>query len=116
MNILCLLRQTCLVVCALMMATVSLGTTVLPAAGQDGVGSPPATAEGAPQDPGVTPTPVIGSASGGVQPAPDDPSPAPQQNQQGNTQNTTQTSGPVASTSAGDTGAPILAQGLIYLT
>jgi len=102
-------------VCALMVAVVSLGATSMPIAGQDDAGSTPASDGGVTQDPVVTPTPVIGSASGGVQPPADDSSPAPQENQQQAAPPSNQQTGPVASATDGDTGVPILAQGLIYL-
>lgn len=122
MNTLCLLRLTRLVACALLVVAVALGAIATPVAGQDGVESTPETDGESPDNAEVTPTPVIGSASGNVQPPPEDASTETeqdsqaQQNQPDTTSATTETTGPVASTAAGDTGPPVLAQGLIYLS
>jgi hypothetical protein len=74
-------------------------STPAPDAGQDGAGLQPA----------VTPTPVVGTTSGQLQSqAPGTPV--------GTESLPTGPVGPVASGTDGDTAAPVLAQGLVYLT
>ncbi|MDQ4044953.1 MAG: hypothetical protein M3173_05840 [Chloroflexota bacterium] len=84
----------------LMLSVLALALPVASVAGQDN-----GTAV-------VTPTPVIGSASG------QQPTPVEQQAQQESEPGTEQqqTSGPVEAASESDTAAPVIAQGLIYLT
>ncbi len=96
-------RATGMVVCALMIATMSLGLGAGPAA---------ARSQQATQEPEVTPTPVVGSATGQLQTAPEE---SPTAEEAAPESNTGQTTGPVASGVDGDTAPAVLAQGLVYL-
>lgn len=89
-----------IVIVTLLVALLALGAAA-PAAGQS--------------SPVVTPTPVVGSASGqGAQTPAAQPQQQQPQNQQ--SQGAGQSSGPVAVSGGADAGVPVLAQGLIYLS
>jgi hypothetical protein len=108
------IRGVRMVTCALMFAAV-LGGGSAGVAGQETAGQTPAAGalvgqEGS-QQPGVTPTPVVGSTSGQLQ-----GQAAPQPTAAATEQLPAAPSGPVASGADGDTAPPVLAQGLVYLT
>jgi hypothetical protein len=100
--------------CALMIATMTLwgGTH---AAAQDAGSTPESGAlvgqDGAGLQPAVTPTPVVGSTSGQLQ-----GQAAPTPTSESTESLPAEPSGPVASGTEGDSAAPVLAQGLVYLT
>jgi hypothetical protein len=102
-------------VCALMIAAMALGGTGVNVAGQDAGSTPgPGTLVGQDggQQPEVTPTPVVGSTSGQLR---GQVAPTPVATEKLPTEPTGPT-GPVASGTDGDSAAPVLAQGLVYLT
>lgn len=107
-------RRYGLTIFATLMSIILLGMAIAPVAGQ----TPVADGEQATQDPVVTPTPVVGSTSGQLQPPPAT-APAAETSQdeaQDETEPAQQTTGPVNTTDNGDLGLPVLAQGLIYLS
>lgn len=100
--------------CALMIVAMVLGGGIR-AAAQDSASTPESGAlvgqDGAGPQPAVTPTPVVGSTSGQLQ-----GQAAPMPTSESTESLPEEPSGPVASGTEGDSAAPVLAQGLIYLT
>ncbi len=118
-NTLALRRAVGMALCAMMLVATTVGAGALPAAAQEDPTATPGLDLNLDQNAGtaqnqqsgesttVTPTPVVGSASG---PGQVNPTPAQQQ-----TQASAQQSQPTAQQAGGATDVPVLAQGLIYL-
>jgi hypothetical protein len=110
-------RTGWLILCMMVIGALAIGSLLAPVAGQEPGSTPELdteageeTASDPSEDPVVTPTPVVGSASG--QGAPDDAAdeesePVASQQQPGE---------PVDAASGVDTADPVLAQGLVYLS
>jgi hypothetical protein len=96
----------------MLLVAMALGAGMGSVAGQEGSPSTPAV-EDPSQDPVVTPTPVVGSTSGQLQAPPAEATAEPATTPEAST---AQTTGPVAAGAGSDTGVPVLAQGLVYLT
>lgn len=119
-NTLGLRRVVGMALCALMLVSAAIGAGAVPVAGQQEPTATPSLDlnldqnQQAAQTTEVTPTPVVGSASGPGASSAAQQTPTPQQAAAPQTQQSTQQQ--AAGAANGDTEVPVLAQGLVYLT